>query len=114
VISCLPKPAPDIYQYVHWVMGLSAQDCIAFEDSHHGFFASGVGLKTVITVNEYTKPRFSGARLVLNHLGEPERPFTVLAGDVGNMSYQIWHWCNVCMHDNQLALDQSVVPIVFW
>lgn len=83
------KPAPDIYQYVLQVMGLSVQDCIAFEDSYHGFLAaSGVGLKTVITVNEYTQTQdFSGARLVLNHLGEPERPFTVLAGDVGNMSY---------------------------
>lgn len=83
------KPAPDIYQYVLQVMGLSAQHCLVFEDSHHGLTAAAqVGLKTVITVNDYTRSQdFSGARLVLNHLGEPERPFTVLAGDAGDASY---------------------------
>lgn len=83
------KPAPDIYQYVLQVMGLSAQDCLVFEDSHHGLTAAAqVGLKTVITVNDYTRSQdFSGARLVLNQLGEPERPFTVLAGDAGDASY---------------------------
>lgn len=83
------KPASDIYQYVLQVMGLSAQDCLVFEDSHHGLTAADqVGLKTVITVNDYTRSQdFSGARLVLNQLGEPERPFTVLAGDAGDASY---------------------------
>lgn len=83
------KPAPDIYQYVLRVMGLSAHECIAFEDSHHGLIAAAsVGLKTVVTVNDYTRSQyFSGAKLVLNHLGEPDLPFTVLAGDAGDMSY---------------------------
>lgn len=83
------KPASDIYQYVLQVMGLSAADCIAIEDSHHGLQAAdGVGLKTVITVNDYTRTQdFAGAVLVLNHLGEPEQPFTVLAGNAGDISY---------------------------
>ena len=83
------KPAPDIYHYVLRVMGLSAQDCLVFEDSHHGLKAAAqVGLKTVVTVNDYTRSQdFSGARLVLNHLGEPEQPFTVLAGDARGTSY---------------------------
>lgn len=83
------KPAPDIYHYVLRVMDLSAQDCLVFEDSHHGLkAATQVGLKTVITVNDYTHSQdFSGARLVLNHLGEPIQPFTVLAGDAGDASY---------------------------
>lgn len=83
------KPAPDIYQYVLRVMNLEAQDCLAIEDSLHGLSASSkVGLKTVVTVNDYTRDQdFSGAILVLNHLGEPEQPFTVLAGDAGDVSY---------------------------
>jgi HAD superfamily hydrolase (TIGR01509 family) len=83
------KPAPDIYQYVLRFMNLEAQDCFAIEDSHHGLTAaSKAGLKTVITVNEYTQEEeFSRAILVLNHLGEPEQPFSVLAGDAGDSSY---------------------------
>lgn len=83
------KPASDIYQYVLRKMGLSASDCIAIEDSLHGLQAAvGVGIKTVITINDYThSPDFSGAALVLNHLGEPELPFTVITGNAGNTSY---------------------------
>jgi len=83
------KPAPDIYEYVLQKMGLSAPDCIAIEDSLHGLqAATTVGIKTVITINDYTSSQdFTGAALVLNHLGEPELPFTVIAGDAGDMSY---------------------------
>ena len=83
------KPAPDIYQYVLQAMNLSATECIAIEDSHHGLQAAAqVGLKTVITVNDYTRHQdFTSARLVLNHLGEPDLPFTAIAGDVGVASY---------------------------
>jgi HAD superfamily hydrolase (TIGR01509 family) len=83
------KPAPDVYQYVLQMMDLEAQDCLAIEDSYQGLeAASQLGLKTVVTVNEYTHSQdFSGAILVLNHLGEPLQPFSVLAGDAGDASY---------------------------
>jgi beta-phosphoglucomutase-like phosphatase (HAD superfamily) len=83
------KPAPDIYHYVLRVMNLQPQDCLAIEDSHHGLKAAcQADLKTVVTVNDYTRDQdFSDAILVLNHLGEPDRPFTVLAGDAGDMNY---------------------------
>ena len=83
------KPAPDVYQYVLQMMDLEAQDCLAIEDSYQGLEAAcQLGLKTVVTVNEYTQNQdFSGAILVLNHLGEPEQPFSVLAGDAGDVSY---------------------------
>jgi HAD superfamily hydrolase (TIGR01509 family) len=83
------KPAPDIYQYALQEMNLEAQDCLAFEDSHHGLTsASQIGLKTVVTVNDYMKDQdFTGAILVLNHLGEPNQPFNVLAGDAGDKTY---------------------------
>ncbi len=83
------KPAPDIYHYVMERMGLSPQECIALEDSVHGAQAAlGAGLKTVVTVNEYTRHGdFSGATLVIDQVGEPEQPFTVLSGDVGEASH---------------------------
>ncbi|MEP0755203.1 HAD family hydrolase [Trichocoleus sp. Lan] len=83
------KPAPDVYQYVLQMMNLEAQDCLAIEDSYQGLeAASQLGLKTVVTVNEYTQNQdFSGAILVLNHLGEPLQPFSVIAGDAGDASY---------------------------
>lgn len=83
------KPAPDVYQYVLQMMDLEAQDCLAIEDSYQGLEAAcQLGLKTIVTVNEYTQNQdFSGAILVLNHLGEPEQPFSVLAGDAGDASY---------------------------
>lgn len=83
------KPAPDVYQYVLRVMGLDAQDCLVFEDSQQGLEAAcQTNLKTVVTVTEYTKDQdFSDAILVLNHLGEPDQPCTVLAGDVGDVNY---------------------------
>lgn len=83
------KPAPDIYHYVLETMGLEARDCLVFEDSNHGFSASSqAGLKTVVTVNTYTQNQdFSGALLVLTDLGEPDQPFTVLAGEAGDWKY---------------------------
>jgi len=62
------KPAPDIYEYVLQKMGLLSQDCIAIEDSLHGLqAATSVGIKTVITINDYTRSQdFAGAALVLN------------------------------------------------
>ena len=83
------KPAPDVYDYVLEVMGLDAGDCLAIEDSHHGFLASSqAGIKTVVTVNSYTRDQnFAGAILVLNQLGEPDQPLSVLAGNAGDWSY---------------------------
>lgn len=80
------KPAADIYQYVLQKLGLVAEQCIAFEDSENGLrSACGAGIKTVITVNDYTcHQEFPEAVLVLDHLGEPDQPFTVLKGPIIN------------------------------
>lgn len=77
------KPSPDIYQYVMQEMALSPRQCFAFEDSHNGIRSSmHAGLHTLITVNDYTRnDDFSGARLVLDHMGEPDCAFTALVGD---------------------------------
>ncbi len=82
------KPAPDIYTWALEQLQLSAEQCIAFEDSHNGILSSlGAGLKTIITVNGYTDDDdFSGASLILDQMGEPDQPFEVLMGDAGAAS----------------------------
>lgn len=74
------KPAPDIYHYVLDKMALPAEACLVFEDTEHGLTAAtGAGLKTIVTVNNYTHEQdFTQATLVLNHLGDPDNPCQVL------------------------------------
>jgi HAD superfamily hydrolase (TIGR01509 family) len=76
------KPAPDIYLYVLERLGLAAAECVAFEDSENGLRASvAAGVPTIVTVSDYTRTHdFRGAALVLDHLGEPDRPCRALAG----------------------------------
>jgi len=79
------KPAPDIYHYALEKLNLPANQCLAIEDSSNGLRAArSAGICTLITINDYTaQDDFNGAALVLNHLGEPTHPFTVLKGDAG-------------------------------
>ncbi|MFZ0106965.1 MAG: HAD family hydrolase [Thiobacillus sp.] len=80
------KPASDIYHYALEKMGLDPQACLAFEDSENGLRASlGAGLKTLITVNDYTLDHdFEGAAVVLSDLGDPGAPNRLIAGpDLG-------------------------------
>jgi len=83
------KPAPDIYDYAMQQMSLQAAQCIAFEDSSNGIKSSrGAGLITIVTINDYTREHdFADACIVLDQMGEPDKPFTVLAGDAGDASY---------------------------
>jgi len=83
------KPAPDIYHYALKQLQVPAAECLAFEDSRNGLrAAAGANLRTIITVNDYTRHEdFRGALLVLDHLGEPHQPFTVLSGAVGSAHY---------------------------
>ena len=79
------KPAPDIYLYALDKLGLNAAECLVIEDTEAGLAsARAAGLATVITVNDATRDQdFSGAAIVLDQLGEPQRGFKVLAGDAG-------------------------------
>ncbi|MFV1983914.1 MAG: HAD family hydrolase [Thiohalomonadales bacterium] len=83
------KPASDIYDYALTKLGLAADNCLALEDSHNGLLSSlGANLKTIVTVNEYTREHdFSGASLVLNHLGEPDMANKILAGSQNCYNY---------------------------
>lgn len=81
------KPAPDIYLWALARLDLGADQCIAFEDSHNGIRASmSSGLKTVITVNDYTQnDAFDGALAVLSDLGEPSAPYNRLDREESGM-----------------------------
>ena len=83
------KPAPDIYHYVLDKMALEPGECLVLEDSDNGLIsATKAGLKTVITIHDYTRHQdFSNAALVLNHLGEPDKPFGAIAGPVGSHTF---------------------------
>ncbi|WP_455204454.1 HAD family hydrolase [Kaarinaea lacus] len=83
------KPAPDIYVYALQHLQLSADQCIAFEDSENGIRSSmGANLKTIITFNHYTHDHdFNSAAIILNHMGEPDTPFEVTQGDARGRTY---------------------------
>lgn len=96
------KPAPDIYDYALREMGLQPAQCLAFEDSANGIKSSmGAGLTTLVTVNDYTRGHdFDEAALVLDQLGEPGRPFTVLQGEIegGYVTVGLLHQLHAAQH----------------
>ena len=83
------KPAPDIFDYCLQEIGLSADECLVFEDSENGVLSScGANIMTIVTQNNYThNDDFSGAITVLDHLGEPDLACTVLSGEQITGSY---------------------------
>jgi HAD superfamily hydrolase (TIGR01509 family) len=74
------KPAADIFIYALEQLKLSASECLAFEDSENGLKSSkGAGLKTVVTINDYTKDQdFSNADLILDQFGDKENNYTII------------------------------------
>jgi HAD superfamily hydrolase (TIGR01509 family) len=83
------KPAPDIYDLVLDKLQLSPHQCMAFEDSANGVrSARGAKLRTIVTLNHYTQEHdFNGASIVLDQLGEPDKPFEVISGDALGHTY---------------------------
>lgn len=83
------KPDPGIYEYVLRKIGIAAEDALAFEDSEAGLCAAlTAGLRTVITLNEYTDDQdFTGALCVLSDFGEAQAPATVIAGAALDCGY---------------------------
>lgn len=83
------KPSPDIYDYALQEMELTADECIAFEDSANGIKSTtGANLNTIITINDYTRDHdFTDACIVLDQMGEPEQPFSVITGNAFDATY---------------------------
>ena len=75
------KPSPDIYQLACERLGRSPDECVAVEDSAIGLQAArSAGIDVVVTVNADTRHQdFSQALLVVDQLGEPGEPCTLLA-----------------------------------
>lgn len=76
------KPAPDLYLHAIHKLGLAPYECVAIEDSQMGLTAArAAGIPAVITQNADTVSHdFLGAALVLNQLGEPGAPTSVVRG----------------------------------
>lgn len=83
------KPSPAVYHRALSELGLRAEQCIAIEDTRNGSLsAQAAGLTTVITTHPLTiDDDFTGATLVLDHLGEPDAPFTLARGDSHGREY---------------------------
>lgn len=83
------KPSPIAYQCVLAELGLTPDTCIAIEDTSNGNKAAlSSGLHTVITTHAYTvNDDFAGASLVINNLGEPDKPFALAQGYAYNKDY---------------------------
>ena len=77
------KPHPDLYQMALLKLGISADECVAIEDSAMGLLAARrAGIATLITVNDDTRAHdFSGAAVVIDSLGDPKHAFKRLEGD---------------------------------
>ena len=76
------KPDPEVFQIAIDKMDLTAQECLAFEDSRNGLLsASEIGIPTLVTPSVYTDDQdFSEAMCVVSTLGEPKTPAQHLAG----------------------------------
>lgn len=83
------KPSPAAYECVLSGLGLNPEDCIAIEDTQNGNLAAlATGMKTIITTHAYTIDNdFTGASIVANNLGEPDKAFTVTQGNNFGHSY---------------------------
>lgn len=73
------KPASDIYDWCLKELNLTADQCMAFEDSKNGLkSALSAGLQTLVTYNAYTKDDdFTGASLITNQMGCESEGFKI-------------------------------------
>lgn len=83
------KPSPAVYQYALANLGLKPENCVVIEDTSNGNrSALAAGIKTVISTHPLTADEdFTGASLVIDQLGEPEKHFTVSSGNSYGASY---------------------------
>lgn len=66
------KPDPQVYLLALEILGLRAEECLAFEDSANGLKAAlAAGIPTVVTPSTYsTDDEFSGAALIIDRLDD--------------------------------------------
>ncbi|MGH8119708.1 MAG: HAD-IA family hydrolase [Gammaproteobacteria bacterium] len=83
------KPSPSVYQFALAKLCISPAECIAIEDTTNGNRAAcACGIATLITIHEFTLDNdFTGAKLVIDQLGEPGLPFRKISGNTYGKSY---------------------------
>ena len=98
------KPSPVVYQYVLANLGLKPESCLVVEDTCNGNLAAlTAGMKSIITTHPLTADEdFTGASLIIDHLGEPDEHFTVLSGNALGKNY-----VDVDLLENILSSDSS-------
>lgn len=107
------KPAPDIYHYTLAALELPPTACLALEDSANGVRAAvAAGIPTLVTVSNYTTGEdFTGAAVVVNHLGEPGDLLTVISDAPSGEPLQ---WIDVPalhrIHQSALRLAEARPP----
>jgi len=76
------KPSADLYVGALGELGLSAESCIAVEDTPRGVKgATSIKIKTVAVTSTYTKgEEFPNAVAVVDGFGTPAKPFTLISG----------------------------------
>ena len=85
----IKKPDPQVFALALKVLGISADEAIAFEDSSAGLAsAKGAGIATIVAPSIYTSHHnFEGAMAVLSDLGEPTAPYQHIDGLGGDGKY---------------------------
>lgn len=82
--DCVPakKPAPDVYHLALARLQLTAEACVAFEDTPNGLHAArGAGIRTIVTTSVYGGTTgFADAFAVVDNLGDPGLPCQMLHG----------------------------------
>lgn len=70
------KPAPDVFLLALEKLGLSPDECLAFEDSRNGLLsAKAAGLRVVVTPSAYTDTDdFSNADMIVESLEKAQLP----------------------------------------
>ncbi len=83
------KPSPAVYKHVLSRLGIEPDHCIAIEDTHNGNIAAlSSGIRTIITTHYFTTDDdFEGASLVVDQLGEPDKPFVATSGNTYGAGY---------------------------
>ena len=108
------KPSPVVYQCALAGLGLTPDVCVAIEDTRNGNLAAlSAGLHTIITTHAYTTDNdFTGASLVLNHLGEPDNVFIADQGYTFDKSYVDIELLNhIISNNNDDALINEIPDI---
>lgn len=76
------KPDPEVYLQALRELALAPNQAVALEDSYNGVRAAKqAAIPCIVTFNEYTRDDdFNGAVMVLDRLGDPDKPARGISG----------------------------------